>query len=188
MPEVGKHTTFGCNRLALWGSLSFMPTYYASNLDTIEEGLNLPNPRCKKRRFLIRPKDKQMPTEHVFQGRWSNVEKVPRMRFLCFKRRTQFVRSGYTMTFIMAQLAIAMRFDTLYFLGCDLRPGPHVFDMHEEERPEDFIETPKLDGWEELRDEAKSRGISLISCTPGGRINEALPYQELEEVLGAVPV
>lgn len=178
MDSIGKHDTFTANRTQQWKGLTFVPTYHASNYSTVKDGQNMRDPKFAKQRFLV-----SSIGEGAISG-WESVIKGAR-DFQCFWGRALMVRSGHTMPFIMCQIAIALGYDDLYVTGVDYRPGPHIFDMHlpESKRFMDFLETPPLEGWQELRDAGSSYGIRISSTTPSSRLNDVLQYLPLERAL-----
>lgn len=172
--------TFACNRFIHWnGHIS--PTYYACSANAVLKGVEPDNPPFQRERFMVSRRRDQL------EGwdRWTPVYKKEWHDFLMPGASDLAVRGVVTMPGIMAQLAVWMGYDDLYFLGIEQRGSGHVFDPEGKQEMTYFIpdEEALFKNWRALKDVYTARGIHLTDCTPNGRLNEMLGYQPLEEVL-----
>ncbi len=162
--------TFGCNRLCQWEGLTITPTYYACNVTSVLDGLSPRHPPYGSQRFLCH------------RGRYAGVtagwQAVPKSKgYPLYTRGTCLrVHSGGTMAAIVVQLGHWLGYDEMYLLGCEQRDGPHVYGSH----VPFYREKGTLEYWTAIH----KAYPGVVDCTPGGLLNEVLPYVPLEEVLG----
>ncbi len=175
MPEVGKHPTFCCTRAYLWEGLCFTPTYYACNFSlVVDDHLEPEKPPNKKGKFIISINGETL------QG-WKRYIKSGDTP-LAMKGR--LVRSGGTMPYITAQIAVRLGYRDLYFLGIEQNGQGHCFDPEGNHHP--FIaptEIKRIERWTQLKEFYESHGVRLHDCTPSGKLNNILGYTQLENAL-----
>lgn len=179
MPELGKRMTFACNRLHLWEGLTFTPDYYACSITKVREGIEPMFAPHVITKFAVSYFDDPI------EG-WRHVRKSKKVDILLPGPRESrvtgseiLVRTGFSQTFIVAQIAAWKFFDELYFLGNEQTREGKVYDLEA-----DRLEPPPLQGWVEMKKLYEANGIKMRDCTPGGRLNDILEYVPLEEVLG----
>ena len=174
-------TTFACNRFVRWQG-AWTPTYYACSANAIIKGVEPAEPPFKESKFLVSRRRDQLAS---FNGDWVKVYKKESFPPLMSGATELNVMGGATMVGVMAQLAIWLGYEQLYFLGIEQQPGGHVFDPMGSKMPY-FIpdEAELFKRWAELKSIYEAVGVRLRDCTPRGRLNEILGYQLLKEVLG----
>lgn len=174
--------TFGCNRLILWNECPFIPTYYACSASAVIKDVEPRNPPYKRHKFMVSRMRDQL---EGWTG-WTRVYKKEEHDLLeNAPTEDILVRGGATMAGIMAQLAAWMGYRELYFVGIEQKGAGHVFDPNGEAKMYYFIpdEDKLFANWRHIKDFYEERGIKLRDCTPDGRLNDILEYQDLSEVL-----
>tara|TARA_Y100000310_G_scaffold260629_2_gene269671 strand:- start:9987 stop:10592 length:606 start_codon:yes stop_codon:yes gene_type:complete len=175
-------TTFCCNRFEQWEARDFTPTYYICNASVVSRGLEPTHPPFRREKFLVSARKDKL---NWFEG-WHSVYKQRDHDLLLPGHEGLLtVKSGASMAAIMAQVAVWLGYNELYFLGIEQRGRGHVFDLKGEGTVFLASADDALFGiWQSIKDTYEGLGVKLRDCTPDGRLNDILEYVPLEEVLG----
>lgn len=177
LPRLRDEDTFGCNRLLLWKDLPFTPLFYACNHRRIATGVETSIENMKGNRFVVSYQSGGLPG-------WVAVHKKSDVPFGGINGVVQPVCGGGSMALIMAQISAVLGYTEIYLLGCEQRAGEHVYGY----TAIDFVPPPDMDLfrlWANLKQEYSDSGISLMDCTPNGRLSQTdtLDYANLEVIL-----
>ena len=185
--------TFGCNRLPLWDDLPFIPTYYgltepynAEQIAYYDEmtwahwGEKIPV------RFVVNP-------DPVKTEGWIWVEKELETGPLAMRNHgivglgKDFapLKTGRTSPLTLSQIALWMGYREIYFVGIDFSEKGYCFDRDADPGVtvhERTIKAARASFKVARTAVEKARGI-MCDCTPDGKMNGALNYIPLGEVL-----
>ena len=185
LPRLAQQTTFCCNRMALWEKLSFTPTYYICSANAVLSGEEPANPPHRRERFLSSRDLKQLRLEGWYQAYKKPFHDIVPTETFGEDYGVLKVRGGATHPGIMAQIALWMGYEQIYFLGIEQEGKGHCYDPAAQLKLVHFTlnQDRLFDTWRMLRDEFEAAGVKLRDCTPHGRLNDILGYEALGSVL-----
>ena len=191
--------TFGCNSLCLaFKELGFSTTYYFfgnwevyTKHKEIIDSMKLENVFYRSHFFCMMERlpvwEKSIPFNYYPHLNYEGG-KVRKFSEKPYKK----VYDGYTIVYVMMQVAVFMGFKEIYILGvdCDYSHGKNNnhFAGSESEKVSDRLANwgnrKMSEGFERAREYAEGHGIRIYNCSRGGKL-EVFERKDLDDVLKA---